>query len=75
MEHINKKDLHTWTPDQLYIRLNELRRDNLELRVKTVTEHVKSVSSDMRKIKKAIAQILTHIRQRQLGVIDQNQKG
>jgi large subunit ribosomal protein L29 len=69
MKYVNNNELRAWTPEQLNAKLDELRRDLLELRLKVATAHVKSYPSDRRNLKQAIAQILTHVRQKQLAAI------
>lgn len=69
MKYVNNNELRAWTPEQLHAKLDELRRDLLELRLKVATTHVKSYPSDRRNLKQAIAQVLTHVRQKQLATI------
>lgn len=64
MDSLNNKELRALSIEQLRIRLNELRRDFLELRLKSATDPVKSFPSDKRMLRRSIAQALTHIRQK-----------
>lgn len=65
MEQLKNNDIRALSLEQLMIKADELRRDLLELRLKSATTHVKSFSSDQRKLKQSVAQVLTHIRQKQ----------
>ena len=72
MERLANTELRVLTLEQLHIKLNELRRDFLELRLKSATTHVKSFPSDKRMLKRSIAQVLTHIRHKYMTVFANN---
>jgi ribosomal protein L29 len=65
MKQLKNSDIRALPLEQLVAKADELRRDLLELRLKSATSHVKSFSSDQKKLKKSIAQVLTHISQKQ----------
>ena len=65
MNRIKNNDLRTLPLEQLTVKADELRRNLLELRLKSATTHVKSFSSDQKKLKRSIAQVLTHMHQKQ----------
>lgn len=69
MEKFNNNELSALSFEQLAIKLDEIRRDLLELRLKVATSHVKSFSSDQIKLKRAIARVLTHMRFKQMATI------
>ena len=64
MERLKNNELRTLKPEQLMVKLDEVRRDLLELRLKSATTHVKNFSSEQTKLKRTIAQLLTHVRQK-----------
>ena len=64
MERLNNNELRALPFDQLQMKLHELRRDLLELRLKSATTHVKTFSSDQKVLRRSIARVLTHIEQK-----------
>jgi ribosomal protein L29 len=70
MENLNNSELRALSFEQLGMRMDECRRDLLELRLKAATTHVKSFSSDQKKLKRAIAQVLTHMRIKQMATFE-----
>ena len=69
MERLKNNELRVLAPEQLMVKIDELRRDLLELRLKSATSHVKSFPSDQQRLKRTIAQVLTHVRQKQLATV------
>lgn len=69
MKNLNKSELQDLTFEQLHMKMDECRRDLLELRLKAATTHVKSFSSDQKNLKRAVAQILTFMRQKQMATL------
>ena len=57
-------EMKSMSPEQLFGTVEELRRELFQLRLKSVTSHVKSYSSDQYKLKKAIARGLTFMNQK-----------
>lgn len=70
MKTLNNNELRALGFEQLSLKIDEFRRDLLELRLKAATEHIKSFSSDQKKLKRAVAQVLTHIRLRQMAAFE-----
>ncbi len=70
MDRLKNNELHVLTFEQLQVKLNELRRDLLELRLKSATTHVKSFPSDKRTLERSIAQVLTCMRQKHMALFE-----
>lgn len=66
MDLLNNKELRELAPEQLEVKVDEWRRKLLELRLNASTTHIKTFSSDQKKLKSAIARALTHLREKQL---------
>lgn len=66
MEEILNSELKSMTPEQLKAKENELRSELLQLRLRSASSPVKSFATDQRKLKQAIARVLTWARQKEL---------
>lgn len=58
---IANEEIKKMTREQLMVKVEELRRDLFQLRLRVATSPVKSFPSDQRKMKRSIARVLTHI--------------
>lgn len=65
MELLNNKELQGMNLEQLGMKIEELRRELFKLRLSAATSYIKTFPSDQKKLKRGIARILTHIRQKQ----------
>ena len=62
----SNNELKPMTPQQLELKIEELRRELFKLRLNAATAHVKSFPSQQRELRRAIARTLTHLRQNSL---------
>ena len=66
MNQLSNQELRGMTSEQLTEKMEEMRRNLLELRLNAATSHIKTFSSDQRTMKRAVARILTHLHQKQI---------
>lgn len=59
MKEITNKELAALSLEQLALKVEELRRDLFQLRLKEATSPTKSYPSDQRKLKRSVARALT----------------
>jgi ribosomal protein L29 len=66
MEQLSNQELRGMTPEQLVGKIAEFRRKLLELRLNAATNHVKSFPTEQKALKRAVARVLTHLREKEL---------
>lgn len=60
------EEFRTLDVQQLEIKIEEMRRELLKLRLSASTTHAKSFASDKNKLKKELSRALTVLREKQL---------
>lgn len=72
MEEMTNIELRKLGLEELERKAEELRRELFQLRLRVATTPVKSFSSDQLKLKRAVARVLTHVRQKKLEQVVRN---
>ena len=70
MDFLKNNELRALPIEQLELTISGWRHKLLEIRLSAATKHIKTLSSDMRRLKKMIARGLTLAREKQLGNIN-----
>jgi ribosomal protein L29 len=61
-----RKECADMPVEKLNVTLEELRRDLFKLRLSAATSHVRSFSSEQRRLKRSVACVLTYIHEKSL---------
>jgi ribosomal protein L29 len=64
MKQTKTKDIKDLMPEQLEVKVEELRRELLHLRLRAATSQIASYPSDKVKLERSIACVLTVLRQK-----------
>lgn len=66
MAQLSNDKLKAMGLEDLRLKVEELRKELFELRLKSGVSHVKTYPSDQKKLKRSIARALTHLNQREM---------
>ena len=74
MSHVKANSMREMTPDDIRLRLSELREELFNLRFQAATGQLES-HGRLRAVKKDIARIYTVMRERELGITQEPESG